>query len=218
MCSRYQPPHELALADFTGGMVPTFEYQAECCQGYDAPIVMLDAVGGRLPARARFGMLQAWQPIEKKTRNTFNAPSERVAQLATYRNAWKKRQLCLIPAQAFYEPSYESGKAEWWRIHRADGQPFALAGIWESKLGDDNFPRRSFSMLTIDGAGHPIMQRLQKPHAEKRSVVVVPPADYERWLAADDDDEIRSMLRPFDPVAFVAAPASRPNARSEPSR
>lgn len=38
---------------------------------------------------------------------------------------------CLIPVDHFYEPNYETGKAVRWRIHRKDGKPFALAGIWE---------------------------------------------------------------------------------------
>ena len=32
----------------------------------------------------------------------------------------------------FFEPCYESGKAERWRICMADGAPFAVAGIWRA--------------------------------------------------------------------------------------
>ncbi len=206
MCSRYQPPHEQLEAwdVMASGLMPTFQYKLETFPGYDAPIIVNDQTRG--PVRACFGMLPQWAKDEKLARQTYNARSETVADKPSFRNAWKKRQLCLVPVQAFMEPNYESGKPVWWRIHRADDKPFALAGIWESKRGEDDRPRRSFSMLTIPGAGHPIMQRMHAPNDEKRSVVVVPPEDYARWLDAKDEEEIRSMLRLFDAVQFAAAP------------
>jgi hypothetical protein len=56
-------------------------------------------------------------------------------------------QLCLIPCSAFYEPSYESGKAVWWRISMADGKPFAIAGLWRAWDEPDGLAL-SFTMLT----------------------------------------------------------------------
>ncbi len=204
MCSRYQPPH-VQLADWdeiAGSLPPTFEFKPECFPGYDAPVILNDV--SRAPVRACFGMLPHWAKDEKLARQTYNARTETVAEKPSFRNAWKKRQLCLVPAQAFMEPNYETGKPVWWRIHRADAKPFALAGIWESKRGEDDRPRRSFSMLTIPGAGHPIMDRMHAPGDEKRSVVVVPAEDYGRWLEAKDEDEIRSMLHLFDAGQFTA--------------
>ena len=59
---------------------------------------------------------------------------------------------------AFYEPNYESGKAVRWRIERADGQPFCLAGIWERRMHDEGPAHWSFSMLTINADEHPLMR------------------------------------------------------------
>ncbi|WP_202428153.1 SOS response-associated peptidase family protein [Malikia spinosa] len=36
----------------------------------------------------------------------------------------------IIPAEAFYEPDWRSGKAVPTRITRADRQPMGIAGIW----------------------------------------------------------------------------------------
>ena len=41
----------------------------------------------------------------------------------SFRNAWKKRQFCGVPTDAFYEPNYETGKAVRWPIERVDDQP-----------------------------------------------------------------------------------------------
>ena len=37
--------------------------------------------------------------------------------------------LCIIPAEAFWEPDWRSGKNVWTRIHRADGKPLGIAGL-----------------------------------------------------------------------------------------
>ncbi|MGO4394439.1 hypothetical protein AB4Z46_24060 [Variovorax sp. M-6] len=36
-------------------------------------------------------------------------------------------------------------------------------------------------MLTVDADGHPVFQRFHKPDEEKRMVVILDPADYDRW-------------------------------------
>jgi putative SOS response-associated peptidase YedK len=66
-------------------------------------------------------------------RQTYNARSETVAEKPSFRSAWRKRQFCLIPVQAFYEPNYEDASAApvRWRIERGDGEPFCVAGLWE---------------------------------------------------------------------------------------
>ena len=44
---------------------------------------------------------------------------------------------------------------------------------------------------------HPLMKRFHKPEDEKRSVVIVLPAEYEDWLACRSTDEARSFLNLF---------------------
>ena len=140
-----------------------------------------------------------------------NARTETVAEKPSFRNAWKHRQFALIPVRAFFEPNYESGgRAVRWRIERADGEPFCLAGIWERRMHDDGPAHWSFSMLTINADEHPFMRRFHKPGDEKRSVVVLDRADYDGWLAARTDVETRSYLQPFDPELMTATPAPLP--------
>lgn len=150
-----------------------------------------------------------------------NARSETVAEKPSFRNAWKRRQFGLIPVHAFYEPNYESGKAVRWRIERADGQPFCLAGIWERRMDDPGPAHWSFSMLTINADEHPLMRRFHKPGDEKRSVVVLDRADYDGWLSARTDAEARSYLQAFDPQLMMASaspvPPRRPGPRSQAS-
>ena len=44
-------------------------------------------------------------------RKTYNARSEMVATLPRFRNAWSKGHHCIIPAEAVFEPCYETGNS-----------------------------------------------------------------------------------------------------------
>ena len=57
--------------------------------------------------------------------------------------------------------------------------PAAIAGIWEFRPQDLLL---SFSMLTINADGHPLMQRFHKPDDEKRMVMILDPDQYHGWL------------------------------------
>ncbi|MGO4391893.1 SOS response-associated peptidase family protein [Variovorax sp. M-6] len=88
----------------------------------------------------------------------------------------------VVPAEAIFEPSYETGKAVRWRIQQPGEVPMGIAGIytkWRSPEGQELF---RFAMLTVNANGHPVFQRFHKPDEEKRMVVILDPADYDRWL------------------------------------
>ena len=111
-----------------------------------------------------------------------------------------------MPAEAIYEPNYESGKAEWWCIQRADGHPMALAGLWERKQWGDDAPSWSFTMLTVNADSHPVMRRFHKPCDEKRTVVVLDDNEVHAWLAAPNEDTMRAMLAPCGADTLIAKP------------
>lgn len=215
MCANYE---QLKLYDYDesfGVPPPTFPYPWETWPTYTAPILIRDEIHGMALARATFGLIPFWAKSNAIARQTYNARTETVAKLPSFRNAWKRRQFCLIPVARFFEPNYESGKAVRWGIGRRDGKPFALAGIWESKQDEQGIAQRSFSMLTINAAEHPLMRRFHGPEDEKRSVVVVEPQDYARWLRALNEDEARDLLRLMDLDAFQGEPAPLPPRKSK---
>ena len=63
-------------------------------------------------------------------RRTYNARSETVMKLASFHQSWANGWRCIIPAECFYEPNWESGKAERWIIQQAGSVPMAIAGIY----------------------------------------------------------------------------------------
>jgi putative SOS response-associated peptidase YedK len=184
MCANYTPSKLDAISQHRSLERALFDYPPEAFPGYLAPILREahDIAGQVEVVPAMFGMVPHWAD-PKLARQTYNARTETVATKPSFRNAWKRKQFCVVPAENFYEPCYESGKPVRWRIASADGAPLGIAGIWEWKsAGPDGLPLLSFSMLTINADGHPLMQRFHKPGDEKRMLVLLDPAQYQSWL------------------------------------
>ncbi|MCY1540983.1 SOS response associated peptidase (SRAP) [compost metagenome] len=140
-------------------------------------------------------------------RATMNARSETIGQLVSFARHWKAGQLCLIPADAFFEPRYDdTGKSTRWRIGLADGEPFAIAGLWRTWSNGAT----SFTMPTVNADRHPFLQQFHKPGDEKRSVVILPPETWDDWLACRDPERARTFLRLLPPERLAGVPAPVP--------
>lgn len=139
-----------------------------------------------------------------RPRSTNNARIETVATRPTFRDAWRTGWRCLVPASWYQEPNWETGKNIWWQLKRADGDPWMLAGMWsewtDPKSGEI-VP--NFTMITTNCDSHPLLNRLHKPDLDlpadkqdKRSLVHVPPASWERWLRGTVDEALQLVKPP----------------------
>ena len=211
MCSNYTPTRRDLLPEHFGVEPPASDWKDETYPGYLAPIIRLaDDGSGDIDCEAAcFGMVPHWAEL-KLSRHTYNARSETVASKPSFRHAYAKRQLCIIPAESIFEPNYESGRAVRWKIARDDDAPMGIAGLWEWRPngGPDDKPLLSFTMLTINADEHPLMKRFHRPEDEKRMVVVLEPQQYRPWLDADAN-AIASFLQPYPAHKLKAEAAPR---------
>ena len=208
MCTNYAAARRRIFEKYYGVAPPEEAWRDEIYQDYPAPLLRRAPDGSRAACIATFGMVpKAKTPPDAKRYTTMNARAETLGERPTYRSAWTKQQLCLVPCEAIYEPNYESGKHVRFRIGLASGEPFAIAGLWRAWPTPDG-EDISFTMLTVNADAHPMMRRFHKPGDEKRSVVIVRPEDYDDWLACRGTDEARSFLQlfPSESLAAVAAP------------
>ena len=197
MCSNFQPikiDHSNWVKQHFDCDLPNTPWREEAYSTYPAPFIYLEN-GQPKCELAQFGLLPYWATDKKKFGlRTYNARSETVAEKPSYRSAWKERRFGLAIMESFYEPNWEAGKAIRWRIKRADKEPAAIASIWErfidKETGEIIF---SFSMLTINADGHPVMKHFHKPEDEKRSIVVLKNTDYLPWLHANHDEAKRML-------------------------
>jgi putative SOS response-associated peptidase YedK len=147
-----------------------------------------DGSGNRLVADGAFGLLPYFATELAYGRRTYNARSETVRTLPSFRDAWRRGQRCIVPAEAIFEPNYESGKAERWRIAQHGDVPMGIAGIYTNWRHPDGRELFSFAMLTVNADDHSLMRRFHKPGEEKRMVVILDPQDYDAWLACSTDE------------------------------
>lgn len=82
--------------------------------------------------------------------------------------------ILLGPNAPVFRAKLEKGKAVRCRIHRNNHGPFAVAAMWDQWV-DKSFGEivLSFSMLTVNADGHPVMGRFHRPTDERLSLVVV---------------------------------------------
>lgn len=165
-----------------------------------------EAVPGREALPGQFGLIPHWATDTTIARRTFNARSETVASKPSFRDAWRAGQRCIIPAEAFYEPDWRSGKAVPTRIACASGEPMGIAGLWSWWKSPKGEFVHSFAMLTINADEHPLMNRFHKPTDEKRMIVILPAGAYDDWLNAPPA-QTHEFLRQYPADRLVAIPA-----------
>lgn len=213
MCSHYQAVTDAIRLQKQFGVVSADPVEkSDIWPGYAAPLIRLhphagvgdDAVPPLECRTGLFGLLPHWAKDIKALRYTYNARSETAAQKPSFRDAWRRRQHCIIPAEAIYEPDWRSGRAVSTRIARADGEPMGIAGLWSHWKPPMGQAVISFTMLTINADHHCLMQQFHKPDDEKRMVVVLPPSCYGDWLHAKTDDT-PLFLKPFAADEYVAS-------------
>ena len=204
MCNVYEPATEQYLratwADFEQSVTP---YKPRLGPRDDGPFVTKDRV-----LIGQWGMIRPGSPdrvqraAAKDGRpgapmNTNNARVERIATAPTYRAAWKNGDRCLIPAITFDEPYWGTGKNIWWRFARADGEPWAIAGLW-SEWTDQTTGEvvPNFTMITMNADEHPLFRLMHRPEKEKRTVVPLDRVDWDMWLNGSIDDAMSLIQLP----------------------
>jgi len=176
------------------------------------------------PARelvvGQWGLVPWFAKSPKLNYSTCNARSEEMANKATFKDSWRLGRRCIIPASSFDEPNWESGRNVWWRFRRVDGEPWGLAGLWNTWVDRATGELvESYTMLTVNADHHPLMRRMHKPDPrlptdaqDKRSVIPVAFEDVDLWLHGRTDD-VRSLLRLDEDQPFEAGPADLDSGR-----
>ena len=208
MCVNFQPSPRENIQRVFDVDVP-LSWPRETWKGYPAPVILRHE-GNKRAELATFGLIPPWcksaLDAKRLAGGTMNARTETVAEKPSFKNAWRKSHFCLVPMQEFFEPCYESGKAQRFGIRMSDGADFAAGGIWSWWRDPDNgVGRTTFSLLTLNADAHPVLRRFHKPGDEKRSLFIVPPAEYDLWLSAKPE-EAHAMLMLLPPDCFDVGP------------
>ena len=96
----------------------------------DVAALRADEHGTRELALLRWGLIPSWAKEKSIGNRLINARAETVHTKPSFRSAFR-RQRCLILADGFYEWKTEESGKQPYLITLDDGQPFALAGLYE---------------------------------------------------------------------------------------
>lgn len=158
----------------------------------------------------RWGLISGLTKELNPKLSTFNARAETAAKSFTFGNAWRKGQRCIVPADAFFEPDWRSGRAVPTRFTHVDGEVLGIAGLWDRWRGPDGNDVLSFTMLTINADSHALLKDFHRPDKERRMVVVLPTGAYDDWLDAPVERTMDFMHPyPAERLVATAVPASK---------
>jgi len=214
MCSNYRPVTRIdRLLTFFGVERDRDEVTEDVFPLGVAPFIRLRRDARGVPGNSTtivedgiFGLLPRFATEIAYGRKTYNARSETVAVLASFRDAWRAGQRCIVPAECFFEPSWSTGKAVRWRVGQAGDVPIGIAGIYASWRHPDGREVSTFAMLTVNADEHPLMQRFHRPGEEKRMVVILAPENYADWLSCSPSEAPRFFKLWKGPLEAVAEP------------
>jgi len=111
------------------------------------PVLAVVNDGGRRAEFMRWGLIPFWAKDQKIGSRMINAVGETAASKPAFRAAFKKRR-CLVLADGFFEWR-KKGKAKVpTYIFLRSGQPFAMAGLWETWKNPEGELVRSCTIVT----------------------------------------------------------------------
>lgn len=216
MCTRYVSPEagDMERAWQIGSRHPW--RGGEVYPNYDGPFLRASRDTADRTRELVVGQwsLIPWFAKERKLKYpTANARSEEMTGKASYKQPWARGQRCIIPAAAFFEPCWETGRHIPWRFTRADGEPWGLAGLWNAWTDPATGEiLESYTMLTINADGHPLMGRMHRPDPtrppemqDKRSVVPIELEDVDPWLFGTVE-QAKSLIRLAPAELYRAEP------------
>jgi len=163
----------------------------------------------------RWGLVPVWAKDLKISQKMINARSETLAEKGAYKPAFTKGRRVLIPMDGFYEWKTLTDRVtakgkpakQPMYIHRLDGEPLAVAGLWEAwrdKAGGPDAPWLHSATIITTAANEtmaPIHDRMP---------VILPASAWSAWLdpANDDLESLGKLMVPAPANLLTLHPVS----------
>jgi putative SOS response-associated peptidase YedK len=171
VCGRFTlagPDPSALRARFPVGERVELRRRFNVCPGDEVVAVTTDEAGAPRGELLRWGLVPFWAQDAVIGARMINARLETLADKPAFRDARR----CLIVADGFYEWQQLAGRKQPTWIARADGDPFAFAGLWASWRGE----LRTCSIVTT--AAFPSIAEVH----DRMPVILTPDGEAD-WLA-----------------------------------
>ncbi|TAL13361.1 MAG: SOS response-associated peptidase [Frankiales bacterium] len=154
----------------------------------DPVYAVLERGGSRLLKVVRWGLVPSWAKDRKGAARLINARRETVTSTPAFRTAYARRR-CLLPADGYYEWQVDGGRKQPWFLTGQDGEPLAMAGLYEVWAPAGGERLWTCTVITTDAAD-------ELGHIHDRTPLLVPRGDWGRWLDPEVEDPGQDLLVP----------------------
>lgn len=181
MCGRFtlRTPSRQVAQLFDLPELPLFEPRYNIAPRQQVLAVRMNDDGAREAAMLEWGFVPSWSKDPRTERRPINIRSETAAERPMFRAALRSRR-CLIAADGFYEWLAEGRSKLPYYFQLADGQPFALAGVWEAW-------RRQEERLETCALFTTSANEVVAPLHDRMPVILRPP-QFAAWLDPTNED------------------------------
>jgi putative SOS response-associated peptidase YedK len=211
MCGRvflFSDPAEIAAYTGAKGPTPNVESgEMDVAPTDDLTVLIFDkAAGQRRQMRMKFGLIPPWAKDWKKDSvRTFNAKSETITQLPSFKPAWGAGRRGLVVTNGWYEWEKDAkGKTKQrYALFRTNEKFTCFACIWNIGTHDGQTIYSAAIVTTVPNA-------IIEPF-HNRMPVLIEEKDWPKWLGeeAAAEAELLAMLRPFPPEKMTMTPVKR---------
>ena len=200
MCGRFtlKTPAPVLVERFRLSGVPDLTPRYNVAPTQDVAVIRQSAGPARQREFAwmRWGLVPSWARDLSMGSRLINARSETVAEKPAFRAAFARRR-CLVLADGYYEwKKGERGIKQPYWIHRTDGQPFGMAGLWETWRGaagaELDEPLPSCTIITTDA------NEVAATIHDRMPVVLEEP-QFDVWLSTEGvpRQQLQDLLQPY---------------------
>jgi putative SOS response-associated peptidase YedK len=136
--------------------------------------------GGRELVLMQWGLIPWFSKDGKPSYSTINARAEGVQSAASYREPFKTRR-CIVPASGYFEWTGLKNDRQPHYFTHADGQPTALAGLWDRwKSKDKSETKETFAIVTTEPSKFAAQFHNRMP-------LVLEPDTWDLWIKGEPD-------------------------------
>lgn len=141
----------------------------------------------------RWGLIPPWAKDERIGYKLINARSETLAEKPSFRKAYQNKR-CLIVADSYYEWQQTPDRKIPMRIKLKSGEPFGMAGLWESWKSPEG--QAVYTCTIITTSSNELTSSIHD-----RMPVILKPDDEQNWLNPKirDFQSLTQYLKPFNP-------------------
>lgn len=226
MCGRYVVAYDpdTLVSGFSVLRVPVFPKRWNVAPQSEVPVVYETRQGDRVAELMRWGLVPSWATDPKVGHKLSGARAESLFDKPSFRQAARRRR-CLLPASGFYEwqqaaapdaarstarAQPKSGPKQPWYISARDGEPLAMAGLFEAWRAAPTEPWL-LTCCVITCAANAAMAPIHE-----RMPVLIAKRDWSTWLSREvqDDAALAPLLAPAPAAGLQAWPVSRAVSRA----